>query len=254
MKPAKKSGKIRADKLVLERGLAGSREKAQALILAGSVYSGEIRIEKPGHLVQADIPLELRGDPCPYVSRGGLKLEGALKAFGISPEGLVCVDNASYAGGFTHCLLTRNAGRVYAVDVGKNLLDGSLRNDGRVVVMEGRDARHMTADEFPEPVDLVVVDASFISLRLLLPAIAAAAPDAAVIALVKPQFEVGRSKVGKGGIVREDGDRREAVRAIIDAAATLGYRHEATVESPIRGRKGNVEFLIHLLPEEDRST
>ncbi len=196
--PGGKKSKIRADKLVLERGLAESREKAQALILAGTVYSGEIRIEKSGHLVQSDIPLEVRGDPCPYVSRGGLKMEGALEAFGISPEGLVCADIGSSTGGFTHCLLTRGAGRVYAVDVGKNLLDGSLRKDGRVVVMEGRNARHMTADEFPEPVDLVVVDASFISLRLLLPAIAAAAPDAVVIALVKPQFEVGRSKVGKG--------------------------------------------------------
>jgi len=236
----------RADLLLVRKGLAPSREKAQALILAGLVYSGERRIEKAGQKVDEEAPLEVRGRACPYVSRGGLKLEGALDALFLPVEGLVCADVGASTGGFTHCLLSRGARRVYAVDVGKGQLHERLRRDPRVVSREGVNARYLSEDFFPEPVDLVVVDASFISLRLLLPAIRRAAPSAAVLALVKPQFEAGRRAVGKGGVVRDDAVRWGAVRAVVEAAEVLGYTAQAAVESPVKGPKGNAEIFLFL--------
>ncbi len=241
--------KARADRLVLDQGLAPTREKAQALILAGLVYRGEVRVEKAGQLLPGDAVLSLRGRACPYVSRGGLKLEAALQAFRPAVEGAVCADVGASTGGFTDCLLQHGAARVYALDVGHGQLDSRLRADPRVVCMEGVNARRLQAGFFPEPVSLVTVDASFISLRLLIPAIAAAAPLAELVALVKPQFEAGRRDVGKGGVVRDPAVRERAVREVCEAAAALGYTLGGVLESPVRGPKGNVEFLVRLTPK-----
>lgn len=241
--------KKRADRLVLEQGLAPTREKAQALILAGVVYRGEVRVDKAGHLLHEDTVLSLRGRACPYVSRGGLKLEAALEAFAPPVRGAVCADVGASTGGFTDCLLQHGASRVYALDVGHGQLDAGLRGDPRVVCMEGVNARHLEAGFFPEPISLVTVDASFISLKLLLPAISAAAPRADLIALVKPQFEAGRRDVGKGGVVRDPAVRERTVREVCEAAAGLGYTQGGVLESPLKGPKGNVEILIHLTPK-----
>lgn len=242
--------KIRADKLVVERGLAPTREKAQALILAGLVYRGEVRIDKAGQLIGEDTALSLRGKPCPYVSRGGLKLEAALDAFNPEILGAACADVGASTGGFTDCLLQRGAARVFSIDVGHGQLDMSLRSNPRVVCMEGVNARYLTGASLPEPVSLVTVDASFISLRLLLPAIKESAPGASVIALVKPQFEAGRGQVGKGGVVRDEEVRRGCVESVCETALSLGYTLGGTIESPLKGPKGNVEFLIYLRPAE----
>jgi 23S rRNA (cytidine1920-2'-O)/16S rRNA (cytidine1409-2'-O)-methyltransferase len=241
--------KIRADVLVFSRGLAPTREKAQALIMAGAIYSGERRVEKPGLLLPDGIPLDVRGKPCPYVSRGGLKLEAALKAFHPPLEQAVCADVGASTGGFTDCLLQHGASRVYALDVGHGQLDFSLSRDPRVVSREGVNARFLGEDFFPEPVDLAVVDASFISLKLLLPALRRSAPKAPVVALVKPQFEAGRDRVGKGGVVRDPAVREDAVRAVCEAARELGYTLRGVLESPVKGPKGNVECFVYLCPE-----
>jgi 23S rRNA (cytidine1920-2'-O)/16S rRNA (cytidine1409-2'-O)-methyltransferase len=238
--------KSRLDQLMVERGLAGSRAKAQALVLAGQVFSGERRLDKPGQAVAADVPLEVRAAGIPYVSRGGIKLAHALDHFGIDPAGLVALDVGAATGGFTDVLLQRGARRVYAVDVGHGQLDWRLRNDPRVVVLEKRNVRHLTRDSVPEPVDLVVCDVSFISLELALPtALALAAPTALLIALIKPQFEVGKGQVGKGGVVR-DPALHDAVCARIGRwlAEEQGWRVRGVVPSPITGPKGNREFLI----------
>ncbi len=240
--------KERADKLLVVRGLAPTRQKAQAVIMAGQAYSGQVRVEKPGQLLPTDAPLEVRGKACPFVSRGGLKLDGALSRLGTSVEGLVCADIGASTGGFTDCLLQRGAARVYAVDVGHGQLDFTLRTDPRVVALEGVNARYLEEGFFPQAVDLVVVDASFISLRLLLPAISRSAPEAPVLALVKPQFEAGRRNVGKGGVVRDQSVRDDAVKSVCQYAADLGYTHHATIESPVKGPKGNVEYFVDLRP------
>lgn len=240
--------KKRADILVVERGLAESRQKAQALILAGLLYSAEKRIEKPGHLLPEEILLELRGKGCPFVSRGGMKLAGALDALGLEVPGLSCLDVGASTGGFTDCLLQRGASRVIALDVGKGQLDSRLRADSRVTVMEEVNARHLQPGDLPYAPDLVVVDASFISLRLLLPALKCCAPDAKLLAMVKPQFEVGRGRVGKGGVVRDEEDRRAALLAVRDAAEALGYTFLGDAPSPIRGPKGNQEHFLLLGP------
>jgi 23S rRNA (cytidine1920-2'-O)/16S rRNA (cytidine1409-2'-O)-methyltransferase len=243
--------KLRADKILVERGLAPTREKAQALILAGLVYLGEVRVEKPGHLLAQDAEPSVRGKTCPYVSRGGLKLESALVAFTPFLTGAVCADIGASTGGFTDCLLQHGASKVYAVDVGHGQLDASLRHDPRVVCLEGINARTLSHGFFPDRIDLVTLDASFISLKLLLPAVRASAPKACLIALVKPQFEAGRLEAARGrGVIRDPEVQKRAVREVCDAAAALGYTHLGTVESPLRGPKGNVEFLIHLVPAE----
>ena len=238
--------KQRADKLLLERGLALSREKAQALIMAGAVYSGERRIEKSGQLLSEDALLELRGKACPYVSRGGLKLEAALKFFEPPLEGCVCADVGASTGGFTDCLLKHGAAKVYAIDVGHGQLDVSLAGDPRVVSREGVNARYLESGFFPEAIDLAVLDASFISLKLSLPALKRAAPGAALIALVKPQFEAGRIEVGKGGVVRDSAVRERTVEAVCNAARELGYTLRGKLESPLKGPKGNVEYFVYL--------
>lgn len=238
--------KLRLDQLLHERGLAESRTKAQALILAGSVFKGEQRLDKAGTMIDSDTALEVRSPTSPYVSRGGLKLAHGLDHFALDPKDLVALDVGASTGGFTDVLLKRGALRVYAVDVGHGQLDWRLRNDPQVVVLEKTNARYLTSTEITEPVDLVVCDASFISLRLVLPAaLALAKPEGRVIALIKPQFEVGKGEVGKGGVVRDHELHR---RVCADIAEWLGGEQGWTVdgiaESPIKGPKGNTEFLI----------
>ena len=238
--------KQRADQALVERGLVESRSKAQALIMAGKVFSAEQRIEKPGQPVKPETPLEVRGQEHPWVSRGGLKLEKGLEAFAIDPEGLVCLDIGASTGGFTDVLLSTGAAKVYAVDVGHGQLAWKLRQDDRVVVLEKTNARHLTAEQVPEPIDLVVCDASFIGLEVVLPApLALTRPGAGLVALIKPQFEVGKARVGKGGVVR-DPDLHQEVCARISAwlAAQPGWVVLGIAESPITGPEGNAEFLI----------
>ena len=238
--------KLRLDALIVARGLAESRAKAQSMSLAGQVWSGERRLDKPGQMLPAETPLECRGPVHPYVSRGGVKLAHALDHFAIDPTGAVALDIGASTGGFTDVLLQRGAARVYAVDVGHGQLDWKLRQDSRVIVRERCNARHLTSAEIPEPPGLVVCDASFISLMTVLPpSLDLAAPGAALIALIKPQFEVGKGRVGKGGVVRDPVLHAEVCQTI---AAWLGARPGWTVlgvtESPIRGPEGNVEFLV----------
>ena len=238
--------KRRADQLVVERGLADSRSRAQALIMAGAVYAGTRRVAKAGEQLSTDAELSLKGRDHPWVSRGGLKLAPALDRFGIDPAGAVALDLGASTGGFTDVLLQRGAARVYAVDVGHGQLAWKLRQDERVVLLERTNARHLTGAHVPEPVDLVVSDASFISiLSILPPALALAAPGARLIALLKPQFEVGRERVGKGGVVRDPALHAEAcdkVRAWL--AAQPGWSVLGVEESPVTGPEGNREFLL----------
>ena len=238
--------KRRADQLLVERGLVESRTKAQALIMAGKVFSGERRVEKPGQGVTEDQPLEVRGQDHPWVSRGGLKLVAALDHFGLSPEGLACLDIGASTGGFTDVLLARGARQVVAVDVGHGQLAWKLRQDPRVVVLERTNARHLTAEHLPEPPVLIVCDASFIGLRTVLPAaLALAAPGAHLIALIKPQFEVGKGRVGKGGVVRDPALHEEVCATIRDwLESQPEWRVLGVTESPITGPEGNKEFLI----------
>ncbi len=236
----------RADAALLERSLAESRTRAQALIMAGLVFSGETRIDKPGQMLAADAPLEVRGRDHPWVSRGGVKLAKALDHFAIDPAGLVCLDVGASTGGFTDVLLSRGAAKVFAVDVGKGQLAWKLRGDPRVVVLEGVNARTLSRAEVPDPVDLLVCDASFIGLETILPApMGLAAPGARLIALIKPQFEVGKGRVGKGGVVRDAALHDEVCARMAGwLAAQPGWRVIGVTESPILGPKGNKEFLI----------
>ena len=238
--------KPRLDQLLVDRGLAGSRARAQALVIAGKVFSGARRLDKPGTRLAADTPLEVRGPDHPWVSRGGVKLAHALDHFGIDPKGLVALDGGASTGGFTDVLLARGAAKVYAVDVGRGQLAWTLRQDARVVVLEGVNARYLAGADVPEPIGIIVCDASFIGLETVLPApLALAGRDAWLVALIKPQFEAGRGKVGKGGIVRDAEVRREVcerIRAWL--AARPGWRVAGLTESPITGADGNVEYLI----------
>lgn len=239
------STRVRADVALVERGLVESRAKAQAVILAGLVFSGERRIDKAGALVGPDEPLELRGRAHPWVSRGGLKLAHGLAHFAIDPAGAVAIDVGASTGGFTDVLLAGGAARVHAVDVGHGQLAWKLRQDPRVVVLEKTNARHLDATLIPEPVDLVVCDASFIGLETVLPAaLALARPGAALIALIKPQFEVGPGRVGKGGVVRDPALHEEVCARIAAWLPTLGWRVLGIEASPILGPEGNREFLI----------
>ncbi len=241
-----KSNKQRADLLTVERGLADSRARAQALILGGKVYSGERRIEKPGETLRADAPLTLRMPDHPWVSRGGVKLAHGLKHFGIDPDGTTALDIGASSGGFTDVLLAHGAAKVYAVDVGSGQLAWRLRNDKRVVVLEKTNARYLTREQIPEPIDLITCDASFIGLKTVLPAaLALAGQPATLIALIKPQFEVGKGRVGKGGVVRDErlhGEVCDDIAAWLDSLP--GWRTLGISESPITGPKGNKEFLI----------
>lgn len=239
-------GRVRADQLLVDRGLADSRSRAQSLILAGVVLAGTARVDKPGQLLSADADLALKGQDHPWVSRGGLKLVAALDAFAIDPTGLVCLDVGASTGGFTDVLLTRGAAKVYAVDVGHGQLAWKLRQDPRVVVLERTNARHLTRETVPDPIGLVVCDASFIGLRTVLPAaLSLAAPGARLAALIKPQFEVGKGRVGKGGVVRDPALHEEVCATIRDwLADTMGWRVIGLTDSPILGPEGNKEFLI----------
>lgn len=241
-----KARKCRADQLLVDRGLTESRTKAQALIMAGQVYSGDRRIDKPGQPVADDAPLAIKGQDHPWVSRGGLKLAHALDHFGIAVTDKIAIDVGASTGGFTDVLLAYGAARVYAVDVGRGQLAWKLREDLRVVVLEKTNARYLGRDQVPEDVDLVVCDASFIGLRTVLPApLALARPGAILVALIKPQFEVGKGRVGKGGVVRDPSLHDDVCR---DITMWLDGLPEWTVigltESPITGPEGNKEFLI----------
>lgn len=240
--------KLRLDALLVERGLAESREKAQALVLAGLVVVGDHRAAKPGQKVDPACELRLKGEVNPYVSRGGLKLRAALDAFDVRVDGVTCVDVGASTGGFTDCLLQAGARRVYAVDVGYGQLAWKLREDARVVSLERQNIRDLPREWVPEVVGLVVGDASFISLGLILPKVKELLePGGHAVVLVKPQFEVGRGQVGKGGVVRDPALRQAAVQQVASAATDLGFTVLGVVESPVTGaKKGNVEYLMHL--------
>ena len=242
--------KIRLDRLLLEKDLAPSRQKAQALIGAGQVLVNEKLVDKPGTLVDDAANVRVRETP-PYVSRGGAKLAAGLEFFNIKPAGLVCLDIGASTGGFTDCLLQNGAARVYAVDVGYGQLAWELRQDPRVVAMERTNARYLTPADLDEPVDLAVIDASFISLKLLIPPLLRLfKKNISILALVKPQFEAGRDKIGKKGVVRDPAVHREVIDGIVAFCDGLGLQSSGVVPSPVLGPKGNREFLIHLHSKE----
>lgn len=237
----------RVDIVLVEKGLAASRTRAQSLILAGRVYSGEVKVDKPGIRIDPDTFLTVR-QPLPYVSRGGVKLQAALDRFAVDPKGAVCLDVGASTGGFTDCLIKRGAKKVYAVDVGYGQLDWGLRNDPRVVVLERTNFRTIGLERLPHDIDLAVVDVSFISLKLIFPRLKLfLRPGAAVVLLVKPQFEAGKGRVGKGGIVRNEEVRGEVLRTVLEAAEREGFTVLGKMESPIKGADGNIEFLAHLM-------
>lgn len=236
--------KERLDRWLVRHGLVASREAAVRTILAGGVLVDGIRVDKPARLVAHDARVEIER-AAPFVSRAGEKLAAALDAFSIDPRGLITLDVGCSTGGFTDCLLQRGADRVYAVDVGYGLLDWKLRQDSRVVLLERTNVRYIDRSRIPEPVDLAVIDVSFISLMLVLPPVIPLLRDQArVVALVKPQFEVGKGQVGAGGIVRDAAQRRAVTEKIISAAASLGLEGTGVLDSPVKGRKGNQEILV----------
>ncbi len=237
--------RIRLDRLLVLRGFAATREKAQAMILSGVVAVGGRRSDKAGTAVEETADVTVEGPPHPYVSRGGVKLAAGLDAFGLDPAGLVCLDVGASTGGFTDCFLQRGAARVYAVDVGHGQLDARLRGDPRVVVEEKVNARSLSREQVPEPVNLAAIDVSFISTRLVLPSVAAlVARGGAVVVLIKPQFEAGRAEVGKGGIVRSDEVRKRVLAEGEEFGRRLGLEWIGSIPSPIRGARGNEEFLV----------
>ncbi|OLE53395.1 MAG: TlyA family rRNA (cytidine-2'-O)-methyltransferase [Acidobacteria bacterium 13_1_20CM_3_53_8] len=237
----------RIDKLLVERGLAASRTRAQAMIMAGVVLVGEQRVEKPSEIFSENALIRIKGagDPAArYVGRGGLKLEAALQEFSVDVNGLLCLDIGASTGGFTDCLLQHGARRVVAIDVGHNQLDWKIRNDPRVEAREGINARHLTPEDFPERFDLAVMDVSFISATKIFQAIAPLLTETGrLITLIKPQFEVGRGEVGKGGIVSDPAKHARVVEEVNAAARDVGLNVRGVIESPIRGADGNLEFL-----------
>lgn len=242
----KKANKVRIDRLLVERGLVESRERAQALIIAGQVLVNEQKQNKSGALVPEDAAIRILGEQLPYVSRGGLKLESALKEFEVSVAGKTALDVGASTGGFTDCLLQHGCEKVYAVDVGYGQMAWKLRQDPRVVVIERTNIRTIEPSLIPGPVAIVVIDASFISLEKVIPSIMQfLGPGSELIALIKPQFEVGRAQVGKGGIVREETARDAAVTRIADFIRSIGLDVKGVIPSPIQGQDGNVEFLIY---------
>jgi len=243
----------RVDRLLVARGLAESREKAQALVLAGRVFAKNQRVDKSGTTLDESVELEVRGDACPYVSRGGLKLAGVLDPLAVDPAGRVCADVGASTGGFTDVLLQRGATRVYAVDVGKGQLHERLRADPRVIVHEGINARLALAEVVTEKVSLVVMDLSFISLTKVLPAVVPILDvGATVLAMVKPQFELGPKEVGRGGVVRDDALRAKAVAIVVDSAKSLGLIDRGQCDSPVHGPAGNREVFVRFDREEAR--
>ena len=240
--------KKRLDVLLTERMYAESRSKAQAIIMAGQVYVDGQKADKPGISYEESVEIEVRGDTCPYVSRGGLKLEKALRDFGVKPDGYVCSDSGASTGGFTDCLLQQGASKVFAIDVGYGQLDWKIRSDPRVVVMERTNIRYVTPEDLGEPLDLSVVDVSFISLRIVLPAIKQLLKpnQGQVLCLIKPQFEAGKEKVGKKGVVREPEIHKEILDQFVALAGELNFRILGLTFSPVKGPEGNIEFLAHL--------
>ena len=244
--------KMRLDLLLVERGLAETRQRAQALIMSGQVYVREQRVDKAGAQVEAGAPVEVRGQGLRYVSRGGLKLEKAMETFpGLNLNGAVCADIGASTGGFTDCMLQNGAAKVYAVDVGYGQLAWSLRQDPRVICLERTNARYLTREQIPDPLDFASVDVSFISLRLILPALRALLkPAGQAVCLVKPQFEAGREQVGKKGVVRDPKVHLEVVEHFLADARETGFCVKGMTFSPIRGPEGNIEYLAHLALEE----
>ncbi len=238
----------RLDERLVSDGLAESRTRAQALIRAGRVLVDDAPVDKPGTRVRSEAAVRVRGEDRRFVSRGGEKLAGALADLGIDPGGLRCLDVGASTGGFSDCLLQAGAAEVVAVDVGYGQLDARLRSDPRVVVRERVNARHLDPEALPGPFDLVTVDVSFISSRLILPALARVAPTATWLVMVKPQFELGPERVGKGGVVRDPADRRQAADAVAAVALELGYAEQARADSRLAGPKGNVEIFLWLAP------
>ena len=241
------SEKKRLDVLLVERGLADTRQKARATIMSGVVFVDGQRADKAGLNLAGDAEIEVRGNALPYVSRGGLKLEKALRAFDLSLDGLVCADIGASTGGFTDCMLQNGARKVYAVDVGYGQLDWRLRCDKRVVCMERTNARYLTREQVPDELDFASVDVSFISLRLILPAVCGLLRDGGhVVCLVKPQFEAGREKVGKKGVVRDPAVHLEVLEHFLTHARDSGFKVLGLTYSPIRGPEGNIEYLGYL--------
>ena len=239
--------KIRLDQLVFDLGLTESRERAKTTIMSGLVYVNGQKADKPGMQVAPDVSVEVRGSALPYVSRGGFKLEKALQVFPIDPAGKTCIDCGASTGGFTDVLLQNGAARVYAVDVGYGQLAWSLRNDPRVISMERTNVRYITAEQIPEPLDLAVMDLSFISIELILPAIyPLLKEDADVVCLIKPQFEAGREEVGKKGVVRDSAVHLRVIERILAFVPQIGFSAVGLDYSPIRGPEGNIEYLCHL--------
>ena len=239
--------KKRLDVLLTELGYAETRAKAQAIIMSGVVYVDGQKSDKAGNQIPETAQIEVRGHTCPYVSRGGLKLEKALRDFGIDPTGYVCSDSGASTGGFTDCLLQKGAGKVFAIDVGYGQLADTIRNDPRVVVMERTNIRYVTPEDLGEPLDLSVIDVSFISLRIVLPAIKALLKETGqVLCLIKPQFEAGKEKVGKKGVVREPETHQEVLDNFVMLAGELGFKILGMTFSPVKGPEGNIEFLAHL--------
>lgn len=240
--------KKRLDVLLVEQGYADSRTKAQAIIMSGMVYVDGQKADKPGVSYEEHVSLEVRGAACPYVSRGGLKLEKALRDFGVDPTGYVCSDSGASTGGFTDCLLQQGAKKVFAIDVGYGQLDWKIRSDPRVVVMERTNVRYVTPEQLGEPLDLSVIDVSFISLRIVLPVIKTfLKPDQGqVLCLIKPQFEAGKDKVGKKGVVREPAVHQEVLDDFVALTKEIGFTILGLTFSPVKGPEGNIEFLAHL--------
>ena len=239
--------KVRLDQLVFDRGLTESRERAKTTVMSGLVFVNGQRVDKPGTAVAEDAQIELHGEALPFVSRGGFKLDKALKVFPVDPAGKVCIDCGASTGGFTDVLLQHDAAKVYAVDVGYGQLAWKLRTDPRVVNLERTNVRYITAEQIPEPLDLAVMDVSFISIKLILPAVKLLLkPGADYLCLIKPQFEAGREAVGKKGVVRDAAVHAEVIRTVLASAREAGYSVMGLDFSPIRGPEGNVEFICHL--------
>ena len=239
--------KVRLDQLVFERGYAESRERAKTTVMSGLVFVNGQRVDKPGTAVPQEASIEVRGEALPFVSRGGYKLDKALKVFPVDPAGLSCIDCGASTGGFTDVLLQHGAARVYAVDVGYGQLAWKLRNDERVVNLERTNLRYVTKEQIPEPLDLAVMDVSFISVRLVIPAVKALLKaNADLICLIKPQFEAGREEVGKKGVVRDASVHREVIETVLGFARETGWSVLGLDYSPIRGPEGNIEYICHL--------
>lgn len=239
--------KERLDVLLVKRNLAASREKAKAIIMSGNVFVDGQREDKAGTTFPEEVQIEVKGHTLPYVSRGGLKLEKAIKNFDVTVEGKVCTDVGSSTGGFTDCMLQNGARKVYAIDVGRGQLDWKLRQDERVVCMEKTNIRYVTPEDLGEPIDFSSIDVSFISLtKVLMPIHEYLVANGQIVALIKPQFEAGREKVGKKGVVREKSTHIEVIHKVIDYAMSIGFAVLNLEFSPIRGPEGNIEYLVHL--------